>query len=79
MFDQTCQDCKISLYPTRAHLVCYTLFKAQKRSISEPREEMQKKRKVSEAEEEEKDEQRFAFKILKALFTPGLMVFCWSH
>lgn len=37
---------------------------------------MQKKRKVSEAEEEEKDKQRFAFKILKALFTPGLTVFC---
>lgn len=31
---------------------------------------MQKKRKVSEAEE--KDEQRFAFKILKAPFTSGI-------
>lgn len=57
-------DCGISPYPARAHSVCYTLLKAQKRSIDEPREEMQKKRKVSEAEEE-KDEQRFAFKILK--------------
>lgn len=61
---------------SHAHSVCYALIKAQKRSINEPREETQKKRKVSEAEEEEKDEQRFAFKILKALFTPGLMVFC---
>lgn len=47
------------------------LFKAQKRLIDEPREEMQKKRKVSEAEEE-KDERRFAFQILKAPFTPGI-------
>lgn len=47
------------------------LFKAQKRLIDEPREEMQEKRKTSEAEEE-KDEQRFAFKILKAPFTPGI-------
>lgn len=46
------------------------LFKAQKRLIDEPRE-VQKKRKVSGAEEE-KDEQRFAFDILKAPFTPGI-------
>lgn len=43
------------------------LFKAQKRLIDEPREEAQKKRKVSGAEEE-KDEQRFALEILKAPF-----------
>lgn len=53
--------------PARAHSVCCTLFKAPKRCINEPREEMQKKRKVGEAEEEKKDEQRFAF-------TPGFMV-----
>lgn len=47
--------------------VAKLLFKAQKRLIDEPREEAQKKRKVSEAEEE-KDEQRFAFMILKAPF-----------
>lgn len=77
MFDQTRRDCRVSPCLTRAHWVCRTLVKAQKRSSDEPREEMQKKRKVSEAEEEEeKDEQRFVFKVLKALITPGLKVFC---
>uniref|UniRef100_H3CR72 Apoptotic chromatin condensation inducer 1a n=1 Tax=Tetraodon nigroviridis TaxID=99883 RepID=H3CR72_TETNG len=46
--------------PARAHSVCCTLFKAPKRCINEPREEMQKKRKVGEAEEEKKDEQRLS-------------------
>lgn len=52
--------------PTRAHLLPFALFKAQKSSSNEPREQVQKKRKFSEAEEEEKDQQRFAFEILRA-------------
>lgn len=75
------RGCEISPSPTPAHPLPFTLFKAQKSSVTEPREEVQQKRKVSEAEEEEQeqDQQRFAFEIPRAFHTWVDAVVCiWT-